>query len=191
MDADDRLEALRAGDRAILSATLAELAPDVRRWTFRLLGPVPHLDDAMQDVLIALAGALPRHEGRSSLRTLAYRITVRVVYRHLKKQRALREREAPLELLPPPADRIDPESQVLHREALKRLYRCLDRMPERRRVAFVLCAIEGMTPGEAAAIEGVSGVTMRARLWHARREIGRRLAKDPYVERLIERWRAE
>lgn len=185
-DVAERARRLRAGDREALHDALAELLPDVRRWLHRALGPGAPLDDVTQDVLIELARALRTFEGRSSLRTLAYRVTVRHGYRGLAKHRQRRERERPLELLPPPPDRIDPESRAMHREALARLYRCLERMPEKRRRAFVLCAIEGLTPQEAAELEGTKPVTMRSRLHHARQEVERRLSGDPYVSRLLE-----
>lgn len=163
---------------------LATLLPDVRRWLHRLLGPGADLDDATQDALIELAKALSTFESRSSLRTFAYTIVVRSAYRSLAAQKK-RQRETALELVPPPSSELDPESRAMHREALKRLYGCLDRLPVKRRVAFVLCAVEGLTPEEAAQIEGTSAVTMRSRVFHARREIERRLAHDPYVSRLI------
>jgi RNA polymerase sigma-70 factor, ECF subfamily len=123
-----------------------------------------------ETVRAALAELLPRFEGRSSLGTLAHRITVRVAYRVFEKRR----RAGPtLELVASEGDESDPESQAADRETLRRLYRCLDRLPEKRRVAFVLCAIEGLTPGEAAALEGVSSLAMRSRLMHAREEVSR------------------
>jgi RNA polymerase sigma-70 factor (ECF subfamily) len=141
----------------------------------RLLGPSGDHDDASQEALIEIARALPQFEGRASVETLAHKITVRVAYRHFG-----RRRESPLELVPPPADTVDPESRAASREALRRLYRCLDRLPEKRRVAFVLCAVEGLSPTEAAEVEGTSSLAMRSRLMHAREEIARRLGPDPY-----------
>jgi RNA polymerase sigma factor (sigma-70 family) len=174
---DRRIDALRAGDRKATAEVLRELLPFVRRWLHRLLGPRGDLDDATQDALTEISRALPRYEGRASLKTLAHRITVRTAYRYYGRKHG---REV-LSLVPPALEDVDPESKAMSREALARLHRCLERLPERRRVAFVLCAIEGMTPQEAAEVEGVSAVAMRSRLMHARAEIERRLSADPYV----------
>jgi RNA polymerase sigma-70 factor (ECF subfamily) len=73
------------------------------------------------------------------------------------------------------------------RQALRRLYEALARIPANRRVAFVLCAVHGMTPAEAAALEGVSGTAMRSRLTHARADVARLLGDDPYVAALLGR----
>ncbi len=176
--ADARMEALRARDQVVLGQVLRELLPRVRAWTFRLLGPRADLDDAVQDALTEIAGSLHRYEGRASLATLAHKITVRVAYRYFGKRA---QREMSLELVAPPPEEIDPESRAMSREALKRLYRCLDRLPEKRRVAFVLCCVEGLTPTEAAELEGVKSDVMRSRLMNARAEIARRLSADPYM----------
>ena len=177
---DARLPALRAGDPAVLQEVLIELLPAVRAWMFRLLGAQADLDDAVQEALAALARALPRFEGRAALATLAHTITVRTAYRFFG-----RAKDTPLELVPPPATEIDPESRAMAREVLRRLYRGLRRLRDHRRVAFVLCAIEGLTPAEAAEIEGVSATAMRSRLMHARAELARRLRGDPYVAAVL------
>ena len=177
---DPRLDAARAGDAAALSALLTELLPRVRAWLHRLLGPRADLDDATQEALTQLALALPRFAGDSALSTYAHRITVRTAYRFFG-----RSVETPLELVPAAAEELDPESRAMAREALRRLYRGLCRLRPNRRVAFVLCAIEGMTPAQAAEVEGVSGLAMRSRLKHARAELERMLAHDPYVGALV------
>ena len=163
-DRDARREALRA------------LLPHVRRWLYRLLGGSADLEDATQDALAEIAAFLPRFEGRAKLETVAYQITVRVAYRYFA-----RRKDVSLELVPEPIDAGDGESRAHAREALARLHRCLARMPAKRRVAFVLCAIEGMTPSEAARVAGTSALAMRCRLLQARREIARRLKADPYL----------
>lgn len=182
---DPRFEALRAGDAESLEDLLRELFPFVRRALFRQLGPTADLDDVTQEALTAIAQALPRFEGRSTVQTFAHRIAIRTTYRYLraKTQRA----ETSLELVAALPDEVDPESRSIHREALRRLYRALDRMPEKLRVAFVLCAVEGMTPTEAAEIEGIPAFVMRARLSRARKELERRLVTDPYLAALMER----
>ena len=182
--ADPRMHALRENDPEAVAEVIAELLPWVRRWLHRLLGPRPDVDDATQDALTEIAGALPRYEGRASLKTLAHRITLRVAYRYFGKRRP---EETSLSLVPPPPDAIDPESRVMGRQALERLYRCLERLPKKRRAAFVLCCIEGLTPTEAAEIEKVSPVAMRSRLMHARGDVIRRLSADPYVAALLGR----
>jgi len=172
-----RLERLRAGDPDAIRDALRELMPDVRRWLLHLLGKSPDLDDATQEVLVELARFLPRFEGRAKLSTVAHTITVRVAYRHYGRRETVS-----LESVPEPVDRaMDVDDRVMAREALARLQRCLSRLPAKRRVAFVLCAIEGLSPTEAAERAGTSAIAMRCRLLWARREIARMLGSDPYL----------
>jgi len=172
---------LRSGDPDAVRDTLRALLPHVRRWLFRLLGRSPDLDDATQEALAEIAAFLPRFEGRSKLETAAHQITVRVAYRYFAKAV-----EVSLELVPELVDlSSNAESRVMAREALARLQRCLARMPAKRRVAFVLCAVEGFTPTEASRIAGTTALAMRCRLTYARREITRMLRGDPYLARWL------
>lgn len=172
-----RVARLRAGDPDAVRDALRGLLPDVRRWLVHLLGKTPDLDDATQEVLVELAKFLPRFEGRAKLSTVAHTITVRVAYRHFGSHDSVS-----LESMP---DLVDPEAaiddRVMAREALARLQRCLRRLPAKRRIAFVLCAIEGLTAAEAAERAGTSALAMRCRLLWARREVARMLRGDPYL----------
>ena len=172
-----RLARLRDGDPDAVRDALRELLPDVRRWLYHLLGKTPDLDDATQDVLVELAKFLPRFEGRAKLSTVAHTITVRIAYRYFRTRDAI--------AFEPMPELADPESnvddRVMAREALARLQRCLCRLPAKRRVAFVLCAIEGLTSAEAAERAGTSALAMRCRLLWARREVARMLRGDPYL----------
>jgi RNA polymerase sigma-70 factor (ECF subfamily) len=175
--AEDRLARLRANDRDAVRDTLRELLPQVRRWLVRLLGRSPDLDDATQDALAELARFLPQFEGRSKLETAAHKITLRVAYRYFGAPR-----EVALESVPEPvASAASADARLLAREALARLQRCLRRLPAKRRAAFVLCAVEGLSPAEAAEIAGTTALAMRCRLLWARREVARLLRGDPYV----------
>lgn len=177
-----QLALLRAGDPDATRDTLRALLPHVRRWLYRLLGRSPDLDDATQDALAEIAGFLPRFEGRSKLETAAHQITVRVAYRYFS-----RTRDVSLEVVPELVDvSAGTESRMMAREALARLHRCLNRMPAKRRIAFVLCAIDGLSPSEAAVVAGTTALAMRCRLMYARREIARMLAGDPYLARWLD-----
>lgn len=176
---EETLELLREGDRSTVERALRALFPEVRSRLFRLLGPRGDLDDAVQETLIEVTRALPKFEGRASLATLANRIAVRVAFRHYGKV-------SPSELdegLTSSGD--DPEERVSQRQTLEKLYRCLDKLSPKRRVAFVLCAIDGLSPAEAAEIEEVPSLIIRARLMQARSEIARLMRGDPYADELL------
>jgi RNA polymerase sigma-70 factor (ECF subfamily) len=161
-----------------LEERLVELLPKVRAWLYRLLGPGPDFDDAVQDALVELARALPRFEGRSALTTYAHPIVLRAGYRTLAR-RAEQRRVIDDAALERAAGPDDPESRAHVRSQLERLHRVLDALPDSQRVAFVLCAVERLSHEEAAELEGVPVDTLRKRLVRARQELARRLAADP------------
>lgn len=169
-----------------VEATLIDLVPSVRAWIWRLLGPRSDFDDAVQDALVELARALPRFEGRAKVTTFAYPIVIRTAYRYMRPRR-----ESPLDIegMEHIAGDDDPEQRVAKREELVRLHRVLSQLPEKPRVAFVLCSVERLSHAEAADIEGVSVDTMRARLKRAKTELARRLRADPELSAMLPRGR--
>lgn len=168
------VERARAGDDAALDRLLRGQVPRARRWLHRLLGPSPALDDATQDVLIALARGLEGFRGDASFETYCYRICIRVAHKHLRRER----RRAPLALVVD-IDPVDPESRAISRQRLERLYLALDALDPDARVAFVLCAIEGHAPARAAELCEIRPGAMRVRLHRARRRVEELLAADP------------
>ena len=167
---------LRARDDAMLDRVLRELFPEVRRWMYKQLGAHRDIEDAVQDALSEIAGALHRFEGRSSLATLARRITVRTSYRYFRKPQMVQ-----LRAVEPVGG--DVEAQVAARKALARLHEALQSLPDRRRAAFVLCAVEGLSPTEAASVLGVSPNAMRSLLCRARQQMEEILAEDDELGR--------
>lgn len=159
---------LRSKDETLIDRVLRELLPEVRRWMLRHLGPRDEIDDAVQESLTEIAAVLHRFEGRSSVATLAHRITLRTSYRFYRRART----EPLFEAVGP----SDVEAQVAARRALARLHEALAQLPERRRSAFVLCAVEGLSPQEAAEVLGLSANATRSLLCRARQELEQILA---------------
>jgi RNA polymerase sigma-70 factor (ECF subfamily) len=161
---------------ALAADVLPALLPKVRRWLHRILGPTSALDDVTQDALIEIARALASFRGEASIETFAYRITIRVASKALRRRSA--RQEVSLELVPPQQDHLDPESRLAHREMVRALYRALDELPPRLRLTFVLCELEGLSPTEAAPILGEGAPTVRSRLRRARDTVTSRLRAD-------------
>jgi RNA polymerase sigma-70 factor (ECF subfamily) len=58
-------------------------------------------------------------------------------------------------------------------------HRLLDRLSEKKRIVFVLHELEGLAPGEIAKIVGSPVLTVRTRLFYARRELLALLTQEP------------
>jgi RNA polymerase sigma factor (sigma-70 family) len=182
---DPRLRALRAGEAHAIEAVLHELLPAVRRWVHYRVGPDPALDDIAQEALTEIARALPSFEGHGSLNGFAYRICARVTVRQLRRKRSRVDLPARETLADDGAsDTLDPERCAIEREALRAVLACLQRLPARRREAFILCELEGETPQSAAELLGTTPAAVRSRLMHTRRELERRLRGHDLLDRL-------
>ena len=89
-------------------------------------------------------------------------------------------------VLPEHEELVD-EQQLEEREALRRLYRVLDRIDTKRRLAFVLRHVEGMELHEISTALGCSLSTTKRRVSDAARRVSRLAAKDPVLCAYLER----
>jgi RNA polymerase sigma-70 factor (ECF subfamily) len=129
------------------------------------------LDDVCQDVFLVVHRRLDEFEGRSSLRSWLYAISVRVAadYRKSAYVTRLRARESLTEL-PAPCELGRPEARLLLSGALAAL-------DEDKRDVLLLHDIEGFSVPEAADILGCPVQTAYTRLKSAHHQIGRFLRR--------------
>lgn len=171
------IAAAREGDGAAFARLFRRHADAVRTRITRLVGPIAERDDLVQKVFIAFHRALPSYRSEATVSTYLHRIAVNTAYDHLR----VRRRSA--ETVGPPADEalfepVSPtmEDQVAARADLARLLALLDQLSPKKRIAFVLVAVEGCSLAEAAALIGAAEDTVKQRALHARRDLLARLA---------------
>lgn len=159
-----------------LEGLFRDHAPDVHRIVARLLGPgasPSDIEDLVQQVFIAVHGALPRFRGDSKATTWLYGITTRTVLNHLRGRRRHRRMVEALEAMTQvlPAKGADLEQEAAHRQALQHVWRALMQIKAKKRVVYVLYEVEGLSGREIAAALQVKEATVHTRLYHARREL--------------------
>jgi RNA polymerase sigma-70 factor (ECF subfamily) len=146
-----------------------------------VVGPSDELEDIVQDVFIELHRSLHRFRGDARFTTWLHRVTVNVALQHLRKGkrkgwlRWLGLEQAPAAMTPR-ATNVD--RQIEARETVRALYAALDGVAEKKRVAFTLYELEGMSLEEIASAVGTSVNTVKSRLHHARREVFGQLERD-------------
>ncbi len=103
------LEAARHGDEGAFSQLIASHRPALHAHCYRMLGSVHDAEDALQDTLLNAWRALPRFEGRSSLKSWLYKIATNACLKTIERR--------PQRVLPidygPAADPHDPLAQPL------------------------------------------------------------------------------
>lgn len=169
---DDALAAAAgSGDAGAFAELYARYVDRVYMRVVRLVGPGPDSEDVLQQVFLALHRALPRFRGESLISTFLYRITINVAYDHLRRRirRPVEHDDAALDVLiddaPTPADRVH------RRDELRQIFALLERIKPKKRIAFVLVAVEGLSLAEAADLVGARIEAVKQRVLHARREL--------------------
>jgi RNA polymerase sigma-70 factor (ECF subfamily) len=158
---------------------------DVTRLAQRMLGRSTELEDIVQEVFLQVHRSIRdfRHGARFS--TWLYRVTVNVVLMH---RRAAKSRPIFGEA-PPHLAAVDhrpfADEQVERQRRVQAFHRLLDRLSEKKRLVFVLHELEGLSPGEIAKIVGSPVLTVRTRLFYARRELLALLAEEPSLAGIL------
>jgi RNA polymerase sigma-70 factor (ECF subfamily) len=78
-----------------------------------------------------------------------------------------------------------PDEDADRRERMRAFDRLLARLAEKKRTVFILHELEGVPPAEIAAIVGAPVLTVRTRLFYARRELEALLAEEPSLASLL------
>lgn len=153
-------------------------------WTnARRLGvPSAQLDDAVQDVFLAVYRRLPEFRGEASFKTWLFHFVLRVSSTHRRSVKANERRKAPDVTAAQPSA---PETLMAGKQAAELMYRLLDELEESRRELFVLVELEQLSVADAAKALGLNTNTAHSKLRDARRDFDEAVAR----ERAREDWR--
>lgn len=185
-DGDDLVERCRAGDTAAFRELFRQHRNDVARLVHRMLGPSNDVDDVIQEVFLQVHRSVRDFRGQARFSTWLYRVTVNVVLMH---RRAARSRpvfsEVP-EGFSISDGRALPDDQVARRARMRAFERLLERLSDKKRMVFILHELEGMAPADIATIVGAPVLTVRTRLFYARRELAELLREEPTLSALAD-----
>jgi len=178
-DTDEVVARCQRGDAAAFRQLFLLHRAEVARLVFRLAGSGVDLEDLIQEVFLQVHRSLKDFRGQSKFTTWLHRVTVNVV---LMYRRAARSRP---QLVYPQLDdtqadpRLSPDEDVARSERIRAFQRVLDKLAEKKRTVFVLHELEGLTPTEIANIVSAPVLTVRTRLFYARRELAELLRQEP------------
>jgi RNA polymerase sigma-70 factor, ECF subfamily len=181
------LDAARSGDPDAFEQLIAKHRPSLLAHSYRILGSRQDADDAVQEALLSAWRAIPRFEGRSSVRTWLYRIATNASLDLIARRR---RRAAPLESEPAgnpaagltevpltddtrpephPDDQLMPEARYERREAVELAFsEALRHLPSRPRAALILRDVLGFRAREAAEVLSTSPAAVNSALHRAR-----------------------
>lgn len=150
---------------------------------YRVLGANTDVDDLIQETFIEVFRSLRTFRGDALLSTWIDRIAVRVAYAHIARRKFETVR---LSLVPEPlSNEAGADEQLVLREAGRRLYAILDRLPPNQRIAYALHVVDGRPLADVASIMNATVVTTKLRAWRAAQVVAARAKVDPILARYV------
>ncbi len=148
-------------------------------------------EDILQEVFVEVAHSIRSFAGRSSFESWLRCVCVRTAMRHMKRRtRQVGEDE-------PDADekaaRVltsteDPAEGFERRERARRIDKLLERIAPKKRMVLVLHDFEGVSPKEISQMVGAPVLTVRTRLFYARKELAELAAQDAVLAQDLKPW---
>ncbi len=194
------LEAARQGDEGAFSQMMESHRAALHAHCYRMLGSVQDAEDALQDTLLNAWRALPRFQGRSSLKSWLYKIATNACLKTIQRR--------PRRVLPidygPAADPHDPLAQPLvesvwlepypemgievddrlaspdaryeQRESVELAFvAALQHLPARQRAVLILRDVLGFSAKEAAETLEMTPAAVDTSLQRAHKTVDERL----------------
>lgn len=184
------LKRARSGDERAFAELTSPYRRELQFHCYRMLGSVPDAEDLLQETLLAAWRALPRFEGRSSLRAWLYRIATNRCLNALRDRPPRPEAPEPPFQPPEPTSWGDPgwlepypdalletvadadpgpDARYETREAIELSFIAgLQKLPPRQRAALVLRDVLGFHTDEAAQMLDTSEPSVKSALQRAR-----------------------
>lgn len=184
---DPVIERAMAGDEAAFHEIFRDYKEVVARIVHRVMGPSHEIEDVVQDVFIHVFRSIGSFRGDAKFTTWLYRLTANVTKMHLRKKRS-RPRFADV---PVPEGRTDakpvetPDAVAERNERIVALYRLVDKLSEKKRAVLVLHDFEGLPAKEIAEIVEAPVLTVRTRLFYARKELYAALMDEPALAAVV------
>ena len=183
-DEADLIERCRSHERAAHDELYHRFRRQVAGNLYRVLGDRDDLEDLVQEVFVIAFRGLDKFRGDARLSTWLYRICVNVA---LGRIRTRKRKPAPIGMPDLDTAAVDPsmterpetpERSLERRRDQESVYRALDQLAPKKRIVLYLHEIEGLDLKEIAYLVDSNPVTVRTRLFYARREFYRLIAGE-------------
>lgn len=173
----DLMECIRADSSAALQELMSRHWSPIAQYSYRMLGDADEAQDIAQEVFASVWEHRARWTTYGSVNAYLHRIARNLALSRLRKSRVRLVAADEIRRSAPKAPSpIDDASRGELRAALEA---ALAALPPRRREAFILVRIQGLSLTEAAEIMGVIPQTVANQAYHAALEMSAYLA--PYL----------
>jgi len=153
-----------------LESLIQRHVPRIRAMIYPIVLDDNAADDLTQETMLRAVRAIDSFDGRSQFATWLYRIAMNVTYDFLNRQS-----RSPVVYQSEVVDQSQcdtaPDQSTIAAELSFEIESAVAALTPKLRVAIVLTAIEGLTAGEASAVENCKESTMYWRIHEARRQL--------------------
>ncbi len=158
------LSRLRQGDPSAFETLVRQHQKDLFRLAYRMTGNADDAKDLSQEAFLRAYRGLGTFDGRSSLSTWLYRITVNLCISHLRQRRVVDEREIPNTVADPAPKSLETlEEHEIHRAVAE----AVAQLPPQQQATLLLRVHHGLPYREIAEILESSEGTVRVNYFHA------------------------
>ncbi len=155
---------LRQGDQSAFDTLVRQHQKDLFRLAYRMTRNADDAKDLSQEAFVRAYRGLATFDGRSSISTWLYRITVNVCLSHLRQSRGSSEEEVPETY---PDISREPLRELEERELLQAVGEAVAGLPPQQQATVLLRVHHGLPYREIAEIMESSEGTVRANYFHA------------------------
>jgi len=148
----------------------------------KMLSDEADREEVTQEVFLQVFRSVEKFKGKSKLRTWIYKIAINVVLQHIRKKKTriqLYFSDKSFETQEDIGTQSSPEDNAILLERQAAITRTLNKLSPKKRAVFVLHDFEGIPTNDVAKIVNTSVLTVRTRLFYARKDFYGRLAKEP------------
>ena len=176
---DELVERAQRGDTAAFTELFRNHRSSVAAIVYRMMGANADLEDLVQEVFLQVFRSLPNFRGQAKFSTWLHRVAVNVVLMTRRRARSRPTYTHEDAGRHESDDSLLPEQRVIRSRRMEAFARLLDRLSDKKRTVFILHEIEGKPPAEIAQIVDCPVLTVRTRLFYARKELALMMKSEP------------
>jgi RNA polymerase sigma factor (sigma-70 family) len=188
LDEGNLIEQLKQGNQSAFKKIVDSSQGLVYNTALGIVQNMEDAEDVAQEVFVQLYESINSFKGESKLSTWLYRITISKAMDHLRKKKR-KKRFAYIqslfganeELIHDPPDFVHPGITLDNKEKAKELFRAIEQLPEKQKIAFTLNRIEGLSYQEISEIMKLTVASVESLLHRARKNL-RRILETVYLE---------
>jgi RNA polymerase sigma-70 factor (ECF subfamily) len=173
------------GQAAALKEIYLRYRLSVFRIVARMVANSADQEEVTQEVFVQIFRSLNSFKGTAKLSTWIHRVAMNVILQHIRRKRSRIQLFLETDISDRAsgelrgAEAANPEDVIVQKERQRAVKRALSNLSPKKRAAIVLHDFEGLQAKDISYIVGAPVLTVRTRIFYARKDFYRALANEP------------